>query len=420
MNHKITFIATTVLLMSGSAFAQTTTTCPPGTLSCNIATVGDEQISADQTIGDTVNPTYAPDSSHSTSSAANTNDIVSQGGAADATANGNTSTNSNQSSANNNAKNNMTNGSITNDVTSGNATTTSGPAVTQGGNIVQRGSADLIGGTATTNSGAINTGANAVTGASTSSATGGAGGNSVSKSAATGGSVDRSGNSSSRSAVNGSGNSANENTNVNRTGDQSTNVDARNQSSYTYKEAARTAAPVMMPGYGPQNCYGDTNPSGSFGASIQTFGWGVTANSQKASNVCALTSVGAALERGGAGGALAAGYLSQMDPNAYRALSSTINPATGDYYIISSQERARRAKVMEQAKRPAAARKTALACPDGFQLATRDDGSYTCRKGGAVRVQGGAISTTIEHSPPPGTVCPASHPVFVPGKGCRK
>jgi hypothetical protein len=32
MNHKITFIATALLLMSGSAFAQTTTTCPPGTV----------------------------------------------------------------------------------------------------------------------------------------------------------------------------------------------------------------------------------------------------------------------------------------------------------------------------------------------------------------------------------------------------
>ena len=65
-------------------------------------------------------------------------------------------------------------------------------------------------------------------------------------------------------------------------------------------------------GYGGQNCLGDTNPSGQFGASIQTFGWGVTANSMKASNVCAM------LKIGGQRAALA--YLAGMDRNAHRAL----------------------------------------------------------------------------------------------------
>ena len=72
---------------------------------------------------------------------------------------------------------------------------------------------------------------------------------------------------------------------------------------------ASSAAPVILGGYGPANCFGDTNPSGSFGASMQVFGWGVAANSQKASNVCAMTQVGAGLERGAQGSAIAAGFL---------------------------------------------------------------------------------------------------------------
>lgn len=366
MNHKIVFAATALLLMSSAAYSQTTTQCPPGTLSCNIATVGDEQIDATQTIGDTVNPTYAPDSSSSSSAATNTNDIVSQGGAADATANGNTSTNNNQSSADNRATNNMTNGNISNDVTGGNIT---------GGNLTQTGSADITnsggnvtGGTATTNSGNVSGGAGGSVGdvRSTSSASTGA-----STSSATGG------DSSSRSSVAGSGNSRNANTN--RTGNQTTNVDASQRT--TVKHAANTAAPIMMPGYGPQNCYGDTNPSGSFGASIQTFGWGVTANRSKASNVCALTQIGAGLETGATGGALAAGYIAQQDPMAYEALSTTINPTTGDYYILTPQERARRQAAADaEALAKAARNAPTLICPTNYSL---NPATQKCRQNSA-------------------------------------
>ena len=65
-------------------------------------------------------------------------------------------------------------------------------------------------------------------------------------------------------------------------------------------------------GYGPAICFGDTNPSGQFGASIQTFGWGVTANSSKASNICAMVAI--------AGPQAALSYLANVDPNVRRAL----------------------------------------------------------------------------------------------------
>ena len=125
-------------------------------------------------------------------------------------------------------------------------------------------------------------------GNSTATSTGGQGGAGGSATA-TGGSVTGSGNSSvtNRTTVN--------NTNKTR-----------------IKHAANMAAPVMTSGYGPANCFGDTNPSGQFGASIQTFGWGMTANSSKASNLCAMMAI--------AGPQAALSYLANVDPNVRRAL----------------------------------------------------------------------------------------------------
>lgn len=85
------------------------------------------------------------------------------------------------------------------------------------------------------------------------------------------------------------------------------------------RQSAAQAAPVIMGGYGPANCFGDTNPSGQFGASMQAFGWGVTANSSKASNVCAVAQL--------AGPAAAIGYLQKMDPNVPRNI--TVMQPTG-------------------------------------------------------------------------------------------
>ena len=55
-------ISTALLLAVPTFGAAQGSTCPDGTMTCNIATVGDTDISAPQTIGDTVNPTYSPDS----------------------------------------------------------------------------------------------------------------------------------------------------------------------------------------------------------------------------------------------------------------------------------------------------------------------------------------------------------------------
>lgn len=407
-------ISTALLLAVPTFGAAQGSTCPDGTMTCNIATVGDTNISAPQTIGDTVNPTYSPDSASANAStgAIDVDNIV-QGDTITTEATGNTSTNDNRSSANNSGSANVTGGNInatggnitsSADTTGGNidstATTTSGPATTVGGNAV------TASGPANTNSGSITssggaggasnsesavagsgnsasdsratggraTGGNsrAVTGASTSRATGGAGGR------ATGGS--------SRSSSGG---------NTISGGNSTTNVDASQRT--TIRHAANTAAMIDSQGYGGQNCLGDTNPSGQFGASIQTFGWGVTANSMKASNVCAM------LKIGGERAALA--YLAGMDPNARRALLNN------GMAVTSAQIEAQaRAEAERQQQRRASAQK--LACPSGYDLTARQDGSMTCRL------------VEIDHTPrkvappmpPAGTSCPAGS--RWDGKGC--
>lgn len=161
---------------------------------------------------------------------------------------------------------------------------------------------------------------------------GGAGGSAT----ATGGSVTGSGNSSSDSSavagVAGSGNSRVTN---------STTVNNTNKT--RIKHAASMAAPVMMGGYGPGNCFGDTNPSGQFGASIQTFGWGVTANRSKASNICAAYAI--------AGPQGAIGYLAQQDPS-FRSVA-----IANGWAVTKSQA----AKQAANASKPAANQR--ITCP---------------------------------------------------------
>lgn len=409
-------ISTALLLAVPTFGAAQGSTCPDGTMTCNIATVGDTDISAPQTIGDTVNPTYSPDSASANAStgAIDVDNIV-QGDTITTEATGNTSTNDNRSTANNSGSANVTGGNINStggnitssaDTTGGNidssATTTSGPATTVGGTAV------TASGPASTNSGSITssggaggasssessiagsgnsasdsratggraTGGNsrAVTGASTSRATGGAGGR------ATGGS--------SRSSSGG---------NTISGGNSTTNVDASQRT--TIRHAANTAAMIDSQGYGGQNCLGDTNPSGQFGASIQTFGWGVTANSMKASNVCAL------LKIGGQRAALA--YLAGMDRNAHRALVNNGMAVTRAQ--IEAQVRAE-AEAERQQQRRASTQK--LACPSGYDLTARQDGSMTCR---VVEIDQTPRQVAAP-MPPAGTSCPAGS--RWDGKGC--
>lgn len=414
-------ISTALLLAVPTFGAAQGSTCPDGTMTCNIATVGDTDISAPQTIGDTVNPTYSPDSASANAStgAIDVDNIV-QGDTITTEATGNTSTNDNRSTANNSGSANVTGGNITSsggnitssaDTTGGNidstavtasgpattvggtAMTASGPANTNSGNITSSGgaggasnseSAVLGSGNSASDSRATGgnsratggraTGGNsrAVTGASTSRATGGAGGR------ATGGRSSSGGN-----TISG--------------GNSRTNIDASQRT--TIRHAANTAAMIDSQGYGGQNCLGDTNPSGQFGASIQTFGWGVTANSMKASNVCAL------LKIGGQRAALA--YLAGMDPNARRALLN--NGLAVTRAQIEAQVRAE-AEAERQQQRRASTQK--LACPSGYDLLALQDGSMTCR---LVQIDQTPRQVAAP-MPPAGTSCPAGS--RWDGKGC--
>lgn len=237
-------------------------------------------------------------------------------------------------------------GNTTNTLTGGNNTATGGTATGVGTGI------------------GVGTGGNATGGAggsstATATGTGGAGGQGGAggSATATGGSVTGSGNSSSDSSavagVTGSGNSSS-NSGVTGSGNSSvTNRTTVNNTNKTrIKHAASTAAPVMMGGYGPGNCFGDTNPSGQFGASIQTFGWGVTANRSKASNVCAMVAI--------AGPTAALSYLANVDPNVRRALL-----ANG----LAEKPSQRKARIAAEAKAGAPAKNArpsqTVRCPAG-------------------------------------------------------
>lgn len=79
------------------------------------------------------------------------------------------------------------------------------------------------------------------------------------------------------------------------------------------RQSAASAIAPQLNGYSFPNCFGDVNPSGSFTAGVQTFGWGVAAGSSKASNVCAVYAI--------AGPAAAMAYLQKMDRNVPRGVT---------------------------------------------------------------------------------------------------
>lgn len=290
-NYTMIAALATSFLAIGAAQAQDTSgaTCPDGTITCNIAAIGDKEINTDQTIGDTVDNTYAPDSANASASTGAIDVKNTAQGGTGGNANGNTSTNNNQSSANNTGRidqaanttggniasnANQSQGDLSQSIGDQSANTTGGSANTNSGNVSAAGGAGGAGG-------------KAVSGNSVSKASGGQGGRSASMS---------------------QGGRSNSGGNTFRGGN--TSVDASQRT--TIKHAANTAAMIDSQGYGGQNCFGDTNPSGQFGASIQTFGWGVTANAMKASNVCGLARLG--------GNQLGLAYIAQMDPNARTAM----------------------------------------------------------------------------------------------------
>lgn len=113
-------------------------------------------------------------------------------------------------------------------------------------------------------------------------ATGGRGGNAVSK-------------------------NSNRNANSNRASTGPISIDNRT------RQAASSAAAVTLPSNLTANCFGDVNPSGSFGASLQGFFGGAAATAQKAGNVCAAYAIG--------GPELALRYLQRADPSMPRSVT---------------------------------------------------------------------------------------------------
>ena len=180
---------------------------------------------------------------------------------------------------------------------------------------------------------------------------GGAGG-SVGDTTATSGSTSTATGGSSVAGVTGSGNSSSSSTSgVSGSGNSTNSTTVNNTNKTRIKHAASMAAPVMTSGYGPGNCFGDTNPSGQFGASIQTFGWGVTANSSKASNICAMVAI--------AGPQAALSYLANVDPNVRRALLAN------GLAEKPSQRKARIAAEAEDAPTKNARPVQTVRCPEG-------------------------------------------------------
>lgn len=356
-------------------------TCPEGVQSCNIAGVfkdNSQQV-------DSNDNTYAPDSATANASVG---DVIAQGGAADAQANGNHSVNNNQSSANNSATNTMSNGSISNAVTGGSANVAGGSANVTGG------SANVAGGRATTNSGNISSAAQG--------GNGGKGGEGGEGGAGYGG-FGYGGNQQQGQQMRGSSNSGG---NSVRGGD--TRIDASSRT--VVKHAAAQAAPVVMGGYGAGNCFGDTNPSGQFGASIQVFGWGATANSMKASNVCAVNQI--------AGGAVALGYLAKMDPNVARALDAnpTLTLTNGQVVITKKEAERRKADALAAQVAEAEAQRRAtqlMQCPSGYDLIRAETGRMTCRLVPVDRVERQVAKPMLER----GMKCPAGS--AWDGRGCK-
>ena len=83
-----------------------------------------------------------------------------------------------------------------------------------------------------------------------------------------------------------------------RTGNVTVNSNSR--------AAASSAIAPQLGGYGLPNCFGDTNPSGSFVAAFGNVFASASAGSMKASNICAIYAIG--------GEEAAMRYLIRMDP----------------------------------------------------------------------------------------------------------
>lgn len=264
----------------------------------NDASINKGDTSNTQNVGDHQNNTYAPDSA--TANAHNDvtiGDNIAQGGTGgSANASGNTSTNHNQSNANNSLSNQQFGNSSAH---TGNNTNSIGDQNFNGSNTM----GDMTGNVSGTNTNTVNSAGGSVAGSGNSS------NHNDNKQGQQQGQVATSHGGQQRQTSTSNARGGNQSQSANNQGNsQNTNIDA----STRVRHSASTAYAPGIIGYGPGNCFGDTNPSGSFSAGMQTFGWGVTAGAAKATNVCAIYAVG--------GPGAAAAYLATMDRNAHKAL----------------------------------------------------------------------------------------------------
>ena len=137
---------------------------------------------------------------------------------------------------------------------------------------------------------------------------GGAGG-SVGDTTATSGSTSTATGGSSVAGVTGSGNSSSSSTSgVSGSGNSTNSTTVNNTNKTRIKHAASTAAPALIQNTGNTLCDG----GGSFSASVQTFGWGISAANKKGDRFCQLLAT--------FGPQVAGAYIAEKDNAAKRAM----------------------------------------------------------------------------------------------------
>ena len=148
----------------------------------------------------------------------------------------------------------------------------------------------------------------------TATGTGGAGGQggaggSIGDTTATSGSTSTATGGSSVAGVTGSGNSSSSSTSgVSGSGNSTNSTTVNNTNKTRIKHAASTAAPALIQNTGNTLCDG----GGSFSASVQTFGWGISAANKKGDRFCQLLAT--------FGPQVAGAYIAEKDNAAKRAM----------------------------------------------------------------------------------------------------
>ena len=134
-------------------------------------------------------------------------------------------------------------------------------------------------------------------------------GGSVGDTTATSGSTSTATGGSSVAGVTGSGNSSSSSTSdVSGSGNSTNSTTVNNTNKTRIKHAASTAAPALIQNTGNTLCDG----GGSFSASVQTFGWGISAANKKGDRFCQLLAT--------FGPQVAGAYIAEKDNAAKRAM----------------------------------------------------------------------------------------------------